>query len=344
MSSILVPAAEWSATLADPIEALTWSPDGTRVGVAGVDGRLLLLDAANGCVTRELPGHAGGAFRIAWHPRDAVVASSGQDGRVQLWDPETGANISSFPAGQKWVEHLEWSPDGAWLAAGAGRTLTLWNWQRRVVTHEIKEHSATLTELCWRGDGQRVAAASYGGIQVWDPLEGKHTDTLPCKTSLISAAWSPDNRWIVAGTQELSVQIWELPFRPGEELAMRGFANKVRQLAWHHSGRYLATGGSHDATVWDCCGAGPAGTEPERLQGHSGTVTTLDYQRSGNLLASGGADGLVLLWNFKRSITPMREFQLRSPLTRVRWSPAGTAALAGCHDGTVHLLRPPSAD
>ncbi len=338
MISIPVRQSEWSLTLPDPIESLTWSPDGARVGAAGVDGRLWLLDVEGGRILHELPPHAGGAFCIAWHPREALVASSGQDGRVQLWDPNTGRNISNFPAGGKWVEHLEWSPDGMWLAAGAGRILTLWNTQTGVA-HELKEHPATLSGICWSADGQRVAAASYGGIRIWEPVHGQLAATLPCKTSLISFAWSPDGRWIVAGTQERSVIIWEQPFRPGEELAMTGFANKVRQLVWHESGRYLATGGSHDITVWDCSVAGPAGTEPKSLQGHSDTVTTLDYQRTGNLLASGGVDGLVLFWNFKKSVTPLREFRLDSPLTRVRWAPTGFGALAGCDDGTLQLLR-----
>ncbi len=340
MISTPVRSPEWSLTLPDPIEALTWSPDEARVGAAGVDGHLWILDVAEGRVLHELRPHSGGAFRIAWHPRDALVASSGQDGRVQLWDPNTGGNITSFPVGGKWVEHLEWSPDGTWLAAGAGRTLTLWNAQAGVA-HELKEHPATVSGICWSADGHRVATASYGGIRIWEPVHGKLADTLSCQTSLISFAWSPDGRWMVAGTQDLSVKVWEQPFRPGEELAMKGFANKVRQLAWHRSGRYLAMGGSDDITVWDCSGAGPAGTEPTSLQGHSDTVTTLDYQRAGNLLASGGADGLALLWNFKKSVSPLREFQLGSPLTRVRWAPTGLCALAGCADGTLQLLRSP---
>ena len=90
--------------------------------------------------------------------------------------------------------------------------------------------------------------------------------------------WSPNQRWIVAGTQELSIQIWPLPFRAGEELAMSGYAGKVRELAWHHGGRYLATGGSEQIMVWDCGGHGPSGTTPRILEGHTERITALAYQ------------------------------------------------------------------
>jgi hypothetical protein len=39
---------------------------------------------------------------------------------------------------------------------------------------------------------------------------------------------------------------------------MSGYEAKVRSLAWHHSGRYLATDGGQEPMVWDCSGKGPA--------------------------------------------------------------------------------------
>lgn len=132
-------------------------------------------------------------------------------------------------------------------------------------------------------------------MSVYDSETGRVTAELPWKTSLVSLAISPDGRWVVAGTQENSVQIWPLPFREGEELAMSGYDAKVRSLAWHHSGRYLATDGGQELMVWDCSGKGPAGSTPRILEGHPARVSSLAYQKTGHLLASGCQGAGVVL-------------------------------------------------
>lgn len=338
MSAPLRPAA-WSVRFDDAIESLAWSPDGLGAAIAGVDGRVWLIDSRTGKVTHALSGHRGGAFQVAWHCREPIVASSGQDGAVRLWNPGSGLEVDHFVAGAAWVEKLAWSPQGEWLAAGAGRHLVLWAPDRGVV-HRLSGHRSTITALCWRADGKVVACACYAGVHLWEALTGQPREVLPWKTSLISVAWSPDGRWVVAGTQEQTVQIWRLPFQAGEELAMSGYLAKVRELAWHHSSRYLATGGGAAIMVWDCGGQGPAGTEPRLLTAHVGRVTALDYQHSGHVLASGGSDGSVFLWNAGRSDQPLREFRLGSSITQIRWSRDDSAILAGCQDGSVALLHP----
>jgi hypothetical protein len=51
------------------------------------------------------------------------------------------------------------------------------------------------------------------------------------KGSILSMAWSPNARYLAAGTQEATVNFWKLPYRVGEELNMTGYANKIKELA-----------------------------------------------------------------------------------------------------------------
>lgn len=332
--SVPVRSLQWLVNLGDPVAEVSWSPDGSRLAAGGVDGRLALLEAADGRLAHGATAHEHGLFHCAYSPTDMTVATAGQDGRVKLWDGSSGAAIKDLPFDTAWVEQLAWSPQGTWLAASAGRQLRLWNPATGVV-HESTGHRSTIAALAWRRDGTQVASAGYGGVELWEVATGRHLGSLPWKTSLVSVAWSPDGRWVVAGTQELAVQIWELPFKPGEELAMSGYAAKVRELAWHHNGRFLATGGGPDLMVWNCGGRGPAGTSPKILQGHTARVTALDYQEAGHVLASGAQDGLVLLWNAGLSTQALRKFTLPAPVTALRWAADSRRFAAGCHDGSV---------
>ena len=328
-----------AASIPDAVVAVSWSPDGRLALVGGAGGGLWITNDCGG-VVGSLPGHADGLFQASWQPSGPWLASAGQDGHARVWDPAAGSQVAAIPAGNAWVEQLAWSPSGEWLAIGAGRTLTLWHRERGVV-HVLPAHRSTVSALAWRPDSRVVAAAAYGGVALWDPATGEGTGTLPWKTSMLSLAWSPDNRWVVAGTQDLAIQVWPMPFSEGEELAMSGYPGKVRELAWHASGRYLATGGSDQVMVWDCGGKGPAGTTPRMLEGHLARITALAYQHRGHVLASGGQDGLAFFWNAGKSSQPLRQSPIGGPVTAMAISPDDRLLLAGTHDGRLAWVQFP---
>lgn len=331
-------SAEALLNLPDALISLAWAPDATAAVVAGAGGGLWLLDATLRS-HRAIGAHEDGAFQVAWDPKGARFASVGQDRKVRFWSAD-GQPGEVFDAGTAWVEHLAWAPSGEWLAVGAGKVVHLWHRERGWI-HHLSGHPSTVSGLSWRSDSRVLGVAAYGGVRLYQVDDGQATGSLPWKTSMVSLAWSPNDRWVVAGTQELAIQVWPYPFEEGEELAMSGYQAKVRELAWHHSGRYLATGGGTEAMVWDCGGKGPAGTTPRILEGHTGRITALAYQHRGHLLASGGADGSVLFWNAGKSSAPLRQVRLSSAVTCLAAAPNDSAVLAACHNGDVALIRFP---
>lgn len=333
--------ADWIQELDEPVAAVSVSPDGLRAAALGTEGNAVILETSTGRLQHRFRAHEGGGFRLEWSPREDRFATSGQDGTVRLWNPTEGTASESFKTGAAWAEQLCWSPDGNWLSVGAGKGVLLWRPGQGVI-HSLREHRSTVAALAWRRDGARLAAACYGGVTLYDPVSGQNSGQLPWKTSLLSLAISPDHRWVVAGTQELSVQIWPIPFREGEELAMSGYTAKVRELSWHPGGRYLATGGGEEIMVWDCGRNGPAGTTPRILEGHLGRISSLVYQGRGHLLASGGQDGSVYFWNAGKSSQPLRQVRLSGPVTALAWTPDDRQVLVGTQDGRLALATGPA--
>lgn len=180
-----------------------------------------------------------------------------------------------------------------------------------------------------------MATGCYGGAALYRLNENGPYEAIPWRGSLLSLAWSPNARYLAAGSQEATVNFWRLPFRPGEELAMSGYANKVKELAWDPASRYLATGGGEEITVWDVSGKGPRGTTPKQLRGHARKVTQLAWQRRGPLLASGGADGNAALWRPEKSAKPLRESWLGDTISAATWSPDDRAVALGSAAGGV---------
>ncbi|MBK8692930.1 MAG: PD40 domain-containing protein [Deltaproteobacteria bacterium] len=294
--------ARWRATLSDYALGVTWSGDGKLLAAATSTGEVTVFDGDTGAVKWTRLVHPEGMCALAFAPGDAsVLATGGMDGTARLLDAADGRELASLPCGRAWVEHVAWSPDGKWLATAAAKVLRLWTaagdpWM------ETPAQESTLTGLAWRGDGAEVATICYGGARLWGLAERGSSRQLEWKGSLVSVAWSPDGEVLACGSQDCSVHFWRV--KTDIDSQMTGYPLKVKSLAWDGASTMLATSGDVDTTVWKFEGKGPEGSQPVTLKGHEGPVTALAFARKGGMLASGGADGVVALWEPKKGPTP----------------------------------------
>lgn len=327
----------WRSGIEDHVIALAWSPDDGRVAVAGAGGAVVLLDAATGASRHNLPGHKVGATTVAWAD-EGTVASAGQDGRVRVWDSATGAERFALDAGAKWVGALAVSPDGSFLASAAGKKVRLWDRAGRLL-RDYPDHASTVTDLVWKPGGRELTASAYGGVTLWAPDSLEAVGRFEWKGSVIRLAWAPDGTYLATGDQDSTVHFWVAA--TGADLKMWGYPKKVTQLAWDHTSRFLATGGGHRVTVWDCSGRGPGGTRPLVLEAHDETakVTVVASQRRGALLASGADDGRVALWRPENGKRLLAEVRFDAGVTQAAWSGDDARLAVGTETGEVAVFR-----
>jgi WD40 repeat protein len=327
----------WAAQLDDYVIDLAWSPDGALLAAASGAGPVRLLDAA-GAPLHELPGHEAGTNVIGWNPPESgnpLLATCGQDGAVKFWDGATGQHTATARLGAGWVEHLAWSKN--LLAAALGRKLFLLN-PDGSVRHAFPEAPKTITALAWRGPPAKpvLAVAFFGGVRLIEAGDFSLWKEFPYGNGIQALVWSPDAKWLVSGNQDPSVHLW-IPDE-GAELQMSGYELKVKHLAFDHTSRWLATGGGHDACLWDCAGAGPEGRTPAMLP-HEKPVSALAFQQSHGLLASAAADGTVMLWSPERKQPLRATVKMPHAPTRLAWSPDDRLLAIGSEKGAVYVLK-----
>ena len=335
----------WHGTLEDFNTGLAWSPEGKRLAVASVSGQVAIYDAAHGRVLHMLgQAHADGCDALAWRPDGGALATAGRDGTWKLWDVTDGKLLIEHEAGAMWAEHLAWSPrpigeHGHLLALGAGNKLTLWSESGLPAggpTHEAMKFAKTVAEVAWILGGTTLAVATSTGVSLRDPLTGQEERAFPSRDPILNMAFSPSGKWLMTGNQDCSVHVWNAD--NGGEMHMRGFAVKVRQLAWHRGSRWLATGGGPTISVWDCSGRGPEGRTPLLLEGHTDQVSALHYQPEGDWLASGARDGSVAIWSPTQRQNQVSRAKIASGVTCVAWSPDGKLVAAAGEGGEVQVL------
>ncbi len=335
----------WAAHLDDYAIDLAWSPDGTQLAAASSAGPVSLFAAADGQKRHELPGHTEGTNCLAWLS-SAALATGGQDGAVKFWDASAGQHTATAPLGRDWVEHLAWVPSPAlssepsalgspYLLAAAGKTLTALR-PDATVAHTFKPAARTITALAAPRQGGCVAAAHFGGVQLWDTDDFLLQKEFPYANGIQSLVWSPDQRWLVSGNQDPSVHLW-IPEKD-IELHMSGYETKVKYLSYDHTSRWLATSGGRDCCVWDCSGEGPEGREPSMLP-HEAPICAVAFQNTHGLLATAGQDGVVQIWSPERPKPLRATVKMPAAATKLVWSPDDRSLAIGSAKGVVYVLK-----
>ena len=79
-----------------PIPSIAYSPDGERIAVGTLEGKVLIYDTGDGKRLMTLEGHEGGVFSIDYRPGGKQLATGGFDGSVRIFDAESGELAVSF--------------------------------------------------------------------------------------------------------------------------------------------------------------------------------------------------------------------------------------------------------
>jgi WD40 repeat protein len=113
---------------------------------------------------------------------------------------------------------------------------------------------------------------------------------------LLSCRFDPTGRYVFAGSEDNSIQRWELANQA--KTAYTGHRSWVRGLAFHGADRkFLSSDFNGKVLIWTTDAA--TAIQPERIiNAHRGWVRAVVVSPDGRQFATCGNDNLVRLWNF----------------------------------------------
>ena len=260
----LLAQTRWAKVFGSPVD-IALSPNGKTLAVAS-NFAVLIYDVLDLDKPQfELNGHKT-LSSLAFSPDGHLLASGGSsfDGTIRLWDMTRGGVEQSVLEGHtEAVFGLAFSPDGALLASGSrDNSVRLWDVNTRAEVFFSTDHGAWVTAVAFSPDGAMLASGGADGkIRLWSAASRKLLHVLDAQTSQVDCvAFSPD-------------------------------------------GALLASAGQYDTDIrlWD------VETWETRtiLRGHTSGpggsgVYRLAFNQSGDLLASGGGDGSLRVWDARQ--------------------------------------------
>jgi WD40 repeat protein len=189
-----------------------------------------------------------------------------------------------------------------------------------VIQRQWLFQQSTIAALAWRPKGAQLAAAGYGGVSLYSPLDKNAPPrTLVWKGSMLNLIWSPDAKVLAGGCQDNSVHFWYT--HNYRDSMMSGFAGKPKGLSWHRKGRWLAVAADQDIIVWPFDGKGPEDRSPTVISFHTDFLSTVAFAPTSDWLLAGCRGGILSLWSRVGAERPVGMLKMPSAIEFANWSP-----------------------
>ncbi len=320
----------------DCIRKVLWSPDGTKVLTAGMDGNAIIWNAQDGSMVHTLSSKYSAITHCEWSPNGKYIVTAGTEDSIFIWEAATGAKIKALLLYVDKTSYLTWNHAGnTLLICSNDGSIIFWN-------HEAETYSRysflsgvdIITAAQWSPDDKEIVLCTenLNTAIIWSTITSQERLRLSGHTKNVRhAAWSPDGRYIATGGGDKIITVSEAS--TGKiQAKLIGHSQLVTEVAWSPDGAYLASA-SDDLTscVWDPIN----GSRLLELVGHTGILTHVEWNPNGTQLATSSGDNTARVWD---AYTGTQEKLVRQNgyLTHLSWSPNGKRlATSGCDFNAV---------
>ncbi|KAL4446691.1 hypothetical protein ABPG77_007935 [Micractinium sp. CCAP 211/92] len=289
---------------AEQLTCVAASPDGAWCAAGGASGAAFVWETSSGRLLKTWPAHYKAVTCLAWSDSGAVLVTGGEDTLVNAWlladvlDATAGQQLQMggplLQPLQSWSDHtlpvtclaVGAGDAGAVLASGSlDRTVKIRSLAAGPLLRSVPLPAAARSLALDPGEHALYVGCASGAIYEV-PLVGAAaaggglgSDAAPAGDgspggglhlleghgqAVTSLALSPDAAYLISGSEDASVRVWELRSRQQVRLLQNAARGPVSAVLALPRPPHLLVGGSHAASSGAGAGGGKRG--PKRPQ------------------------------------------------------------------------------
>jgi WD40 repeat protein len=296
---------------AKAVNAVAVSPDGKLVGTASTDETIKIWDVQTGKEVATLIGNADTPFALAFLGPDAVVMGGSlptrYTGRLHFWGTTPPRLNKSVATGEAYTV----------VPAAGGAKVGVWA-ARPGAVGEAKNHAYEI----YTAKGELVLTQADKGREV------------------LSAAFTPDLAWAVAGDKDGTVRVWDLDKkeRIGGDWPL--FASAFADLGVTADKKYLVAADDQgtvkvaDIAKREVAASGKA---------HKSGVRALVVSPTGATFFTISNDRELKAWSLTdlKGLKEVRSWVVPVTVNGAAYTPDGKSVVTANADGTAYVLELP---
>ncbi|KAI9486600.1 MAG: WD40-repeat-containing domain protein [Benjaminiella poitrasii] len=254
------------------------------------------------------------------------------------------------------INALSISPDNASVVVAGREILKVYNLQKTEVVESLNLRAGShfnlnysSNDVKWGNNATKTkiaTAATNGAIILWDLNKiGRKEERVITEHSraVNRICFQPDNGHILlSASQDGTMKCWD--FRDPKNTARYRFEGKsesVRDVQFNPVNIYEFAAAFETGTIqkWDM--RNPKALYNKKVSAHNGPCLTVDWHPNGKLVASGGRDKTIKVWDMTSdNRRPLYTIRTMASVSRIQWRPGFDNEIASCAlltDSRVHI-------
>lgn len=238
--------------------------------------------------SRKLIGHAGPVYDVSF--------SDSASGPPKKLFGDDGRQNSAMDGHPKLL-----------LSSSADGHIRLWSLESWACLCLYKSHDGPVYRSLWSPHGHYFISGGYDkALRVWMQDHASPQRLMVGHDTAISAvAWHPNGMYVFSASDETdkSIRMWSVVTGACVRV-FSGHTNYITALECSPNGKILASADlAGNIFFWDLS----KGTRIKRSRGHGrGGIWSLSFSMESTVLASGGQDGTVRLWDVEEPLDPQK--------------------------------------
>ncbi len=299
------------------VNIVTFSPDGRYLASGGSDNTIKIWQISDGKLFRTIVHRAPLIHSIAFSPCGSYLASAGGSSdsanhAIKLWRVSDGALVRTIANFSGAITSIAFSPDGNYLASGHfGGLIHLWHIEDGTLVLTLEASLSHIYFVAYSPDGRYLASADADGtVKIWQMPNGQLAHAFFHGSEVYSIAFSRSGTYLASGGLNGIIMLWNVPERSLLR-TLCGHSMKVCSVAFSPDDEYLASGGGYysqsetvgEIKLWRISDGslvytiiGPSSN------GRTNLINSIAFSVNGYYLASGSANGAVILWRSQDGI------------------------------------------